>query len=289
MKLLHAEAGEETLIATRRAILAVGLLPLVTQPLWPLAQAPLETFVPPGPLALLPATGREFLLQGTTLWLLPLFTALALVIGIWKARGWSFIVASMLAALGLLLHQGICRGFGHINHAELGLLLLLWALPGYAIADTIQRWRGRPSPACDTLVSITYIFLLSYLLIGALRFVNAPEVFAVHNQWAWMVERTAEGTAGGFFTWEELGRQPIYAWLLALGFPAVTVLELLAPLALVWKGYRYVFLAAMVGFHMGVIIFMRLFFLENVLLLLILLIDWPAIAHGIRAKMRQTA
>ena len=282
MTLFNAQAGERTLIGTRRAILAVGFIPQLTQPLGALSMAPVENFLPPGPLAWLPQSVISYLLQPSVSWLLTLVTALALALGIWQARGWGFILSSTLGAVGLLVHQAICRGYGHNNHAELGLLMLLLALPAYALADRWQQRRGKSLQAQDTLVALTFLFLLSYVLVGALRFSAGPGIFDPHNMWAWMVERTAEGSAGGFFTWESIGQQPTYAWLLAVGFPVVTLLELLAPLALVWKAYRYVFLVAMLGFHLGVVLFMRLVFVENMLLLLILLVDWAAIVDKFR-------
>jgi hypothetical protein len=70
--------------------------------------------------------------------------------------------------------------------------------------------------------------------------------------------------------------------LLLIGFPLVTLVEVLAPLALFSRSFRVIFFATMVPFHVLTLLLMEVSFMEN-LLLYALLIDasrrWPNFAR----------
>ena len=64
--------------------------------------------------------------------------------------------------------------------------------------------------------------------------------------------------------------------LLNMGFPIVTVFEVLAPLCLVSRTFRAAFLVVMVPFHLFSWIFMEVFFWKN-LALYVLCVDWSRV------------
>ena len=58
-----------------------------------------------------------------------------------------------------------------------------------------------------------------------------------------------------------------------LGFAVTTFFELLSPLCLLSRHFRYVWVAVIVSFHVGTRLLMNIFFWHNLLLMAVLLID----------------
>jgi hypothetical protein len=74
---------------------------------------------------------------------------------------------------------------------------------------------------------------------------------------------------------------PRAAGLLVLGFPLVTVLEVLSPLCLFHRAFRRAWVAGIALFHLFTLIFMGIFFVHNLLLIAFFLT--PAPRHLARA------
>jgi len=85
--------------------------------------------------------------------------------------------------------------------------------------------------------------------------------------------------------------------LLGAGFLVSTLFEALAPLALFFRNFRRVFVVFMLGFHVSNLLLMNIEFFLNMLVLLLLLIDWtpkpsfqglrsaqPSLADGIKVR-----
>ncbi|MEM1060183.1 MAG: hypothetical protein AAGK14_13120 [Verrucomicrobiota bacterium] len=275
MKLLHADADAGTLQLIRQGVLALALLVVAGMPAETLTAMPLWAYEPLGPFRLLPAGWWEVILSfpflvGLRITLAALLTAALLL----RPGGW-WIAVTMAASWLLVFLLSLPRGFADFSHPELSLAILLLALPWFALADRLQARCGRPSPPAHTLVPLTLLFLLTYVLPGVRRvFSMGAELFNPEHTWAWMTQHLHEAGALGPFDAAWLDASPLVRWSLAAGFPFITLLELLAPLALVSRPFRLVFLVAMLAFHAGSILLYRLYFLENMALLVLLLIAW---------------
>jgi hypothetical protein len=70
--------------------------------------------------------------------------------------------------------------------------------------------------------------------------------------------------------------------LLRLGLPVITLFEMTAPLCLVCSHYRRLFIPTMLSFHFMSLVFMNIFFFDDMLLYL-LLIDWSRRFPALRA------
>ena len=70
-----------------------------------------------------------------------------------------------------------------------------------------------------------------------------------------------------------LPQWPLVVTALHCGLPVITFFEITAPLCLVSPPYRWTFIPVMLSFHFLSLVFMNIFFFDDMLLYL-LLIDW---------------
>ena len=69
---------------------------------------------------------------------------------------------------------------------------------------------------------------------------------------------------------------PILALLLQAGFPIATVFEVLSPLCLFYRRFRWAWILVISAFHVATGLFMQIWFTANFLLIFVFLtdIDW---------------
>jgi len=282
MKILHADADRATLELVRRAVVVVAILVTATQPVTDLAALPVEAFTPVGPLRLLPEAWWSPLLSWpvlTGLWL-SCFSALAasLLLQSCGREGRYPVTVTLLAGGLFTLLLALPRGFTRVHHAELALAVLLLALPLFALADRLRHRQGNTAKPGLTLVPLVLMFQMTYLLTASRRLFNLGwELFNPEHTWAWCVQHLHETPPlwGLDAPWMEA--QPALLGLLSIGLPVVTLMEFLAPVALVWPAFRRMYLVVMLAFHAGAVFFFHLYFIENMLLMVLLLVDWTAL------------
>ncbi len=71
--------------------------------------------------------------------------------------------------------------------------------------------------------------------------------------------------------------------MLHSGLPVITLFEILAPLCLAWPHFRWIFIPVMLSFHLLSLVFMNIFFFDDMLVYL-LLIDWSRRFPALRAQ-----
>jgi hypothetical protein len=189
-------------------------------------------------------------------------------------------VAAVLACCGLTAGQSIMRGFsGHIDHKDLVLLYAAWLLAILPWADALAKRRGLIPPKPYTLEGISVVAILaalclSYTLVGVYRLVHGGvEVFTSGSLTFWALRNSYQVTDPTWGLGRWLPQHPMLDRALNAGFPIVTMFEVLAPLALVSRTFRRVFLAVMVPFHVLSWMVMEVFFWKN-LLLYPLFVEW---------------
>lgn len=277
--MLHSDAGARALAVLR--IVVFGLwasLVANAPPLALAAEVPRELFTPPGVLALLPdgfwdAFFQPVLLTTFSGGLLVLTLAAAAGVGPWRLIG-------PAAFAGILLFDGTQKGFGgFINHAQFGLIYgaLLVALSPAADALRLGGNRGRPVPARPPgayrfpLIGTALLLSVAYSLIGLHRVaVGGLEVFTGSALPGYVALRTFEYASYNMqWSLAVLAHAPL-VWILKAGFAVTTVFEILSPLALLYRRFRWVWLAVIVPFHFGTIVTMNIAFWENLVLIAVL-------------------
>lgn len=272
LQLIHELAGPRLLLSVRRAFVAFWIFKLLLDPLWRLAEMPLIDFRPIGLLQAFPDALLNALLSvnGLTLFYCLLLTSLALCF--WNRL---FFLSSTLAAFLLTVYSSLIRGFGPAVHTDVIFLLSFYGLCGFAWSDFFTRNQKTAGNTCAyPLITIVTLLCLSYCMVGLNRlFHGGLQVFTGPTMEVWAIDA---GLRGYYFNTGLGWHLPEWPWavfFLKLGLPVTTFFEITAPLCLISRIFRWVFIPTMAVFHLLSLVLMNIFFFDN-LLLYFLLIDW---------------
>jgi hypothetical protein len=288
IELLHEQAGPGLLRLARLGIFALWIVKLLLDPLWRLAELPRDFFRPTGILALLPATSLDALLTPHGLTAFLCVTLVVLVLGLLP---YGFPVVSTFAALLLTAYSSLIRSFGPPVHTDIVLLLSVYALCAFSWADWIQAKIGKRDRAENAwssypLITIVAMLCTSYCLVGLNRTISGGiSVFTGDTMEAWAIDASLRGYYFNTNVGWHIPEWPAVVFLLWSGLPVVTLLEILAPLCLAWPHFRWIFIPFMLSFHLLSLIFMNIFFFDDMLVYL-LLIDWSRKYPGLRTHDR---
>lgn len=280
-QLLHGEANARSLAAFRIWVFGAWLVLTLLCPFTELSRLPVEAFQSVGLLHNLPDAVWPIMLSTAGLWTIKLTLLGSLL---WSIVGGPKARVAMAASVGLLLLvQSLLRGFsGHINHGELPLWFAALVLACSPSLDALA-WRpehdrrdpGKPrADYAAPLQLIVVMFCLTYLFVGVVRLVDGGIPLLLSDSLRiWSIQAAY---LPRFYT-NDFGLL-LYDWpqlsgALTAGFVIVTIFELLSPLVLFSRRFRYVWLAVIVGFHFGTLLLMNIFFVPN-LILMVVMIDF---------------
>ena len=281
LTLIHEQAGPRLLALARFGIFALWVVKLLLDPLWRLAEMPPEMMRPVGLLNVLSPTmlGALFSPMGLTrLW----ECALVVVACCLPPMRWTAGTALRytLAALVLTIYSSAIRSFGPAVHTDIVLLLGTYALAGFAWADAVAP--HAPGRYSYPLITIVLMLTLAYSLVGLNRVVTGGlDVFKGDTMTTWAVDASLRGYYFNTGVGWHVPDWPVVNFMLQAGLPGITVFEILAPLCLAWPRFRWVFIPVMLSFHALSLVFMNIFFFDDMLLYL-LLIDWSRMLPSMR-------
>lgn len=274
--MLHENASPRTLGLVRIAVFGTWFFHVLMDRNEELAALPAELLEPAGVLALLPGSLWQVLWTPAGLWALKLALLLALALAALGTRGFNAIAAA--ACVLLTVSQGLPRSFGFVNHAQIALLYAAYVLTAFPSADGLSLSGGeggvrRRSPALyrAPLVALTLFFLMTYALVATRRLcVGGPGIF-IDDTILYQVGGggVINPTGAGL---RALSCRPAVA-LLRAGYPVITLFELLSPLCLFFRRFRWLWIGMMVPFHLGTWALMGIFFPMSLLLIAVLLTD----------------
>lgn len=273
--MLHERSTARTLGLARICVFGLAALSRLFTPLWEACLLP--DYQPPTLLRLLGAEGWAPLIsfelavgiQALTMGLL-----LVVAVGIGPYR-----LLAPMACVALTLTEGLLRGTGIPTHANLILLLSAYVLVFFPAADalTLMHRSGLPrTPPAQyqaALVTLSLVFCATYLFVGARRLsASGIEIFFDDSILTATAVRDAElGQSGGLGL---MMCESVWGgWALRVGFPLITLLELLTPLCLFSRWFRWIWLTAMVPFHFGTGWLMGIWFPYHLALIPILIAD----------------
>jgi len=286
LELIHEQAGPRLLRFARFGIFALWIFKLLLDPLWRLADLPRDLFQPIGFLALLPDSFLDQLLTPVGLTALLVSNLAVLTIGLTNR---AFPLVATLAAILLTAYSSLIRSFGPAVHTDIVLLLAVYALAGFAWADLWQARSGKEKSAPESwsafpLVTIVALLCLPYMLVGLNRTVaGGLRVFTGETMEVWCIDASLRGYYFNTNVGWHIPDWPWVVFMLRSGLPAITFFEITAPLCLAWPRYRWIFIPFMLSFHLLSLVFMNIFFFDDMLLYL-LLIDWSRKYPSLRAR-----
>ncbi|HWL51490.1 MAG TPA: DCC1-like thiol-disulfide oxidoreductase family protein [Chthoniobacteraceae bacterium] len=260
MRVLHTGAPPSALTALRVLLFGLWFLKAAFDPIERLILLPSVLFIPPFPLNLLSdAAAGWFAGSFEALVSLRILTALFALLA---ASGLNIRWTGVPACLLLTVYQALVRSYGHLNHAELALLLSTYVFVGQAFIARTPRLREKQAE--HTLITVTFLFCLTYTLVGAKRFAfGGLDVFLLPLMEGWSVNMASRVSYWDFGWGRYAAESALFAGMLRMGFVVGSIMELFAPFALVWRPFRLAFVAVMLPMHAAILMIMNIGFFEN--------------------------
>jgi len=275
--LLHEQAGPGLLRLTRLGIVSLWIVKLLLDPLWRLAEMPRELYIPTSFLALLPTTAVDNLLTSTGLTTFLILTLFVLTLCLTNR---AFHLTSTVAAILLTTYASLIRSFGPAVHTDIVPLLAVYALAGFAWADFFQvkfgkgKFSSSASWSSFPIVTIVAMLCASYMLVGFNRMLTGGmHLFTGDTMEVWTIDASLRGYYFNTNIGWHIAEWPLVALMLRLGLPAITLFEMTAPICLASSHYRWIFIPTMLSFHLLSLVFMNIFFFDDIFLYL-LMVDW---------------
>ncbi len=258
MTLLHANPSTSYTTSLRALIFLMWLLKFCLDPIQQMATLPQELIVPTAPVSWLPRGVQLLLLTEPALITLRLVGAVSAILTLVPGQiRW----ASLVCCTSATIYQSLIKGLGHVNHAEICLLLS-------TLVYTFSVWTPRPKVHPEPLI-LTLILLTTYVLTATYRLGHGNwRVFVSDSIIFWLADNCYQRNYYNF-NWGEWVVDHQWKWIpMKIGFFLVTLLELTSPLVIILSvRYRVIYLFSMLGFHLAVLMTMNLLFWENMLLL----------------------
>lgn len=273
MKLLHQDAPPGALNFFIKWIAGIWLVSIIFDPLPIIAHLPTSIFHPAGfMLRALPEFVQHFLITAPALHALKILTIVSLVLVILNR---ALRPAAVLACILITAYQGIVRGFGHINHAEIAPLYALYFITLFSFADGFIKKSERasyPNLSGIPIVASLAFMLFGFTFIGIYRMLaGGVELFMSDSLTHYFVHNSHRGSL--FIVWDLDDLVLKYRFLhlfFKIGFPIITIFEILAPFCLVSNRFRYVFNSVIIPFLILNWFFMNVLFWQDMLLAILL-------------------
>jgi hypothetical protein len=263
---LHADATPRTLGFIRIWVFGAWFADVAKDPITDLATLPIETFERIGVLRLIPMEAWQWVLTPSRL---EAATAVLLVGLALSAGGVQPYRPIALATCVLLtLYQGLILGFTYAGHSTLAALPVAYVLAVFPSADALAL-RRRGGQANGTLavlamVTATFCFLATYSFIGALRLeLGGLEIFLDGTILKYVARNSlSPGFLDGQYGVSAL-EDPWISGALLVGFPIVSLFELLSPLCLFSRAFRRAWTVVLLVFHVVTWPLMQLLFVHT--------------------------
>lgn len=276
IKLLHADAGPRALAVCRIVIFGLCLHRLWNADVLRLAQLPPDWHHQRGIMRWLPEEALLYLLQPEVLGCL---YAAAIALGVCAVLGLRFYHAAATGfCLLFFLFQAIGHGFsGFVGHSNMALMFSSWILAAFPAADAIaaqQKSRTKdPVFYAAPLVFMSAAICLAYSLLGLRRFMHGGlEIFTGDTILTFFAVRSLMHSAHGYEYGLVFLSHPALIVAAKAGFLLITLFELLAPVCMVSKRFRLVWVGLMIPFHISTLFTMNIFFRANLILIILLLL-----------------
>ena len=181
LAIIHDAAGPVTLAAARILVFALWLALILPDPIYMLAEMPIEIFDRLGVLYLIPWPVWEVLLTPIGLTIFKTLLATSLFLAALGIRPYHWIAWTAVALL--VIHQGMVRGFGFINHKELALLYAAAILATFPAHEALALGRKTLSQSSQKIHAagmqlLTLVPLIAYSAIALYRVSrSSPNIF----------------------------------------------------------------------------------------------------------------
>lgn len=286
--MLNERGSSQLLGVVRILVFSLWFFNVLTVHLQDLAALPHEQLSRHGVLRLIPDAVWELLWSPAVL---PGFQIVLLVLLAWLILGLrGYAVLAVLTVVLLTLFDGMAKSLGHINHSKMVMLLASYLVAAFPAADALSLRRGPALPERAHLyragvMMITVVMLLGYAFLGAYRLDKGGfEVYSGDAIKNWFLRRSYEQNPTGFTIGILVSENRAALFMAQVGFVITEFFEVTALLCLVFRRFRWAWMAWMIPFHVLSLLTMNIFFWQNVLLILVLLPDWDRVLAARRER-----
>lgn len=276
--MLNERASPELLGTVRIAVFGLWLANVWLVHLEDVAAMPHDLLLRHGLLRLIPAPVWAWLWAPVSLVALK---AVLLVALSWLILGLPRFRAVAIGTCVLLtLFDGMEKSLGHVNHSKFVMLYAAWVLAAFPSADAVSLAPRRAAPAppvmyAAPLVVISLLIVVPYSMIGAFRLgESGPGLYFGDAIKQWFLKRCYESNATGFRFGITVAESPPLLALMKVGFAATGILEVLSPVCLVSRWFRWLWIPVMVGFHFLSLVTMNICFWQNAVLIVLVMTEW---------------
>ena len=277
--MLHEHVSAKTLAVARICVYGTWLVHVLCDPIPDMADMPIDLMEPAGILAAIPTAAWEWIWTPIALWILKIALLCGLILLVLGTRG--FTAIAILTAILLTFYQGLPRSFGFLNHAQLPLLYVVYILAIFpctdALAVSVPRDRGQRNPDLykAPMLAVALIFLLAYTLLAIRRVCIGGWGIFFDDTILYHIGLRAAAPGGfpiplGLYMLEN----PALRLMLQVGYPIVTLFELLSPLCLFSRYFRWAWIGVILSFHLGTWLLMGIFFPMFVVIILVFLTEF---------------
>lgn len=270
----------------RAVIFALWAVKVGGASLGTIAWLPHELVEPPLLLQAQPQWAWEWLLRPNVLDGIQVLICLCATMAAAGVRPYRLI--AVIAVSLITFEQGLVRSYGITTHPEMFLLLATWIITFAPAADGFcwPARRATAQPANVYVAVIAFVALVgcwTYTATAAFRVAHhgvemltgdSMKYFILYNSFA-----HSSGTAGVFVL-----EHPALASWIQLGFPVASLLEVAAPLTLLFCRFRRLWLIFLVVFQLLLAVSMTVLFLESTLALAAALIAFDRVSELRSAK-----
>jgi hypothetical protein len=275
--MLNEHASPQLLGVVRIVVFGYWLVNVLLVHLEDLAALPLELLSRHGVLWLIPPPVWAWM------WTEPFlvgFEAVLVACLAWLILGLPhFQRVAIVACVLITLFDGMEKSLGHINHSKFVMLYASWVLAMFPSADAVSLSRRRAAPAAPIMYSapvivISLLIIVPYTMIGVFRIGRSGlGVYFGDAIKDWFLHRSYESNATGFRLGIVVAESAFLLAATKLGFAVIGILEVLSPLCLLYRWFRWLWIPAMIGFHFLSLVTMNIFFWQNVVLILLVMTD----------------
>lgn len=277
---MWSRASAAQLGLVRAVVFGSWLVIVLRTPVGGFTELPPELFAAPGPLSFLLPDSEAVAGSIASPPVLLAFKALLIVLCALAALGTGpYRLVAVAAAALVLAFDWLMKGYlGYINHAQFALLYAALILAFAPAADgfrLVSRGaappRRAPQAYSAALVAVALTLSLTYTFVGTHRLVHGGiELFtsAAANSYLAVQGSMYSGRLlpHGALLLEHAGTLVLFK----TGFAVATVFEILAPLALISRRFRWAWVPVIGLFHLSTLALMGIFFWENLLLVAVL-------------------
>jgi len=275
-RILHGDATPRTLGLLRIWVFGAWFADIAKDPITDIASIPTQTMTPVGVLRLVPMSVWEHV--NTVEGLQIAYGVMLLLLAATTLGVRPFRPIAIVTCLALTFYQGFILSFTYMSHSTLAALPVAYVIALFpSNAGLALRWGAPTRVSRETavlgMIAATLVFCATYAGIGARRFqTGGIEIFLDGTILKYVARNSISPGLFESHYGEAVLAHPWLSAILALGYPLVTVFELLSPFCLFSRWFRWAWLAVILSFHVLTWYLMQLLFVHNILLISILIL-----------------